>query len=191
MKGEWCYYKEYFTPELCDYIITEGLKLPVKDGELGVDGTLTTNSNWRKSKVRFIQKTDPNFSFLFEAMWKMAIQANDEWFGFHISKLDYIQLAEYDSVYAGEYKKHHDVFWMNNDPNYHRKMTAVIQLSDPNTYEGGNLEMCNIDNYPDPDEIRTQGTAFFFPSFLEHQATKVTSGVRYSLACWFDGKKWT
>jgi PKHD-type hydroxylase len=38
--------------------------------------------------------------------------------------------------------------------------------------------------------VRTQGTAFFFPSFLEHQATMVTKGTRYSLACWFDGPKW-
>jgi PKHD-type hydroxylase len=190
MKGEWCYYKEYFPKDTCKYIIEEGLKLPVQDGKLGVDGTLITNSNWRKSKVRFIQKTDPNFAFLFESVWKMAIQANDEWFGFHISKLDYIQLAEYDSEYLGEYKKHHDVFWMNNDPYYHRKLTAVVQLTDPTEYEGGDLELCNPIQSPNVEEVRTQGTAFFFPSFLEHQATTVTKGTRYSLACWFDGPKW-
>ena len=189
MKGEWAYYKSVFTPEACEQILKDGLKLPVKDASLGVVGE-NTNNDYRRSKVRFIQKDDPNFVWLFDALWKMAIESNDLWFGFHISKIDYIQLAEYDESYQGEYKKHHDVFWMNNDPNYHRKLTCVVQLTDPSEYEGGNLELLNLNEYPDAEEIRQQGTAFFFPSFLEHQATAVTVGTRYSLACWFDGPKW-
>ena len=58
------------------------------------------------------------------------------------------------------------------------------------TYEGGNLVMCPPVSQPDTNEVRTQGTTFFFPSFLEHEATTVTKGTRYSLACWFDGPKW-
>lgn len=189
MKGEWCYFKQHFSPELCNIILEEGLKLPVNDARLGVTGDGVDN-NYRRSKVRFIQKSDENFQWLFDEMWKMAIQVNDEWFGFHISKITYIQLAEYDESYQGEYKEHHDVFWMNNDPYYHRKLTAVVQLTDPSTYEGGNLELVNPSQTPNADEVRTQGTAFFFPSFLPHKATTVTKGTRYSLACWFDGPKW-
>lgn len=188
MKGEWCYYKEFFTPEQCKKILEDGLSIPAKDADMGVSGEY--KSDHRKSKIRFIQDNDPQFTWLFDIMWKLAIQANDAWFGLHISKISYIQLAEYDSSYEGEYKKHHDVFWMNNDPYYHRKMTAVVQLTDPSEYEGGNLEMCSVSQYPDANEIRTQGTVFLFPSLFEHQATKVTSGTRYSLACWFDGPKW-
>lgn len=190
MRGEWCYFKEAFSPEECNRILQLGLQLPVQEAKLGVDGSSEYN-NYRKSKVRFIQKTDSTFDFLFDKMWKMAIQANDEWFKFHITKIDYIQLAEYDDSYQGEYKKHHDVFWMNNDPEYHRKLTAVVQLTDPSQYEGGNLEMICITQYPNAEEVRLQGTTFFFPSFLEHQATAVTKGTRYSLACWFEGNKWT
>jgi PKHD-type hydroxylase len=189
MRGEWCYFKEYFTPEICDKILELGLKLPVQNAKMGVDGSFQS-SEYRKSKIRFIQKEDPNFTFLFEALWKMAIQSNDEWFGFHISKISYIQLAEYDASYQGEYKKHNDVFWLNNDPIYHRKLTAIIQLTDPSTYEGGNLELFNLNQYPNAEEVRSRGTVFFFPSFIDHQATAVTKGTRYSLAAWFDGPKW-
>lgn len=190
MRGEWCYFKGHFTSEQCAKILEDGLKLPVQEGKLGVSGDSSV-ANHRKSKVRFIQKTDPTFEWLFDAMWKMAIQANDEWFQFHITRIDYIQLAEYDSSYAGHYNKHHDVFWMNGDPVYHRKLTAVVQLTDPSTYEGGNLVMCEpVNQQPDVNDVRTQGTTFFFPSFLEHEATAVTQGTRYSLACWFDGPKW-
>jgi PKHD-type hydroxylase len=189
MKGEWCYFKEYFTPEQCAKILEDGLKLPAQESKLGADGTTEVNE-YRKSKVRFIQRNDPTFEWLFDAMWKMAIQANDEWFNFHITRIDYIQLAEYDESYLGEYKRHHDVFWLNNDPHYHRKITSVIQLTDPSTYEGGNLIICPPVQQPDANELRTQGTTIFFPSFLEHEATPVTKGTRYSLACWFDGPKW-
>ena len=123
-------------------------------------------------------------------MWKLAIESNDQWFGFHLSKIDYIQLAEDDSAIEGEYKKHHDVFWLNSDKNYHRKLSAVIQLSDPNDYDGGDLVLYPQQESPSSFEIKTQGSVILFPSFIEHQANKVTRGKRYSLACWFDGPKW-
>lgn len=189
MKGEWCYFKGAFAPDVCDKILKLGLQLPSKEATMGVDGSVKV-SEFRRSKIRFIQQSDPNFTFLFDAMWKMAIEANDLWFNFHVTKISYIQLAEYDESYQGEYKKHSDVFWMNNDAHYHRKLTAVVQLTDPSTYEGGNLELFGLSEYPNSQEVRGQGTAFFFPSFLEHQATMVTKGTRYSLACWFDGPKW-
>ena len=192
MKGEWCYFKEYFNADICEKILNDGLKIPSKDAELGVGGTIRSDNDLRRSKIRFIQNTDPNFTWLFDDMWKMAIRANNDWFGFHITKLDYIQLAEYDASYGGEYKVHHDVFWINDDPHHHRKLTAVVQLTNPDDYEGGELEICDhtVTNHPNPVEVSAQGTTIFFPSFLEHKANKVTKGKRYSLACWFDGPKW-
>jgi PKHD-type hydroxylase len=188
MKGEWCYFKEYFTQQECSEILELGLKLPVEDAKMGTSGE-TDLDNYRKSKIRFIKKEDSSFDFLFDKMWKMALQANNDWFNFHITKISYIQLAEYASSYEGEYKRHNDVFWMNNDPQYHRKLTAVVQLTDPLTYEGGNLQLFSSFE-PDKSDMRAQGTTVFFPSFLDHQAHPVTKGTRYSLACWFDGPKW-
>lgn len=189
MKGEWCYFQNVFTPDECDYIIQEGLKIPGNKAKLGVEGSLT-DTNYRNSDIRFFQHTDPQFKFIFDRLWQNAIVANREWFQFNINKLDYIQMAEYDSSYKGFYSRHHDVFWMNNDPVYHRKMSCVVQLTDDSKYEGGNLELFNLKEYPNKNEVRKQGTAFFFPSFIEHQACPVTTGIRYSLAAWFDGPKW-
>ena len=191
MRGEWCYFKSYFTPEQCVKILSDGLKLPAQDAKLGVAGMSEySNDEYRKSKIRFIQQANhPQFQWLFDELWKMGMQANRDWFNFHITNLSFVQLAEYDESYSGEYKKHHDVFWINND-NYHRKLTCVIQLTDPATYEGGDFEMYDLNQYPDKNEIRTQGTAIFLPSFINHAALPVTKGTRYSLACWFDGPKW-
>ena len=66
----------------------------------------------------------------------------------------------------------------------------MIQLTDPSTYKGGDFEMYDLNQYPDKEEIRTQGTVSFLPSFIPHAALPVTEGTRYSLAVWFEGPKW-
>lgn len=188
MLGEWCFYGGRFSKDQCEWIVEEGLKVPGQRANLGAYGE-SRNEDYRRSDVHFLLKEHSQFQWLFDDMWKMALEANDHWFGFHLSKLDFMQLAEYDSAYEGEYKKHHDVFWINGT-NYHRKLTAVVQLSDPNDYEGGDLILYNQNQRIDANEIRKQGTVIFFPSFIEHQAEKVTKGKRYSLAAWMDGPHW-
>lgn len=189
MKGEWCYFKSYLSPDMCNKIIEDAQSIIPQDASLGVYGE-ESNNDVRRSKIRFVSKDDWRFSYLFDILWKTALQANDDFFNIHISKLDFIQIAEYDSAYQGEYKDHHDVFWLNDDPFYHRKLTAVIQLSDPATYEGGNLELSGTKFSPPADELREQGTIIYFPSLVVHRACPVTTGVRYSVAAWFDGPKW-
>jgi PKHD-type hydroxylase len=144
----------------------------------------------RRTKIRFINAGDWRFEYIFNIFWKTGISANDDFFQFNISRLTYLQFAEYNSNVQAEYKTHHDVFWMNNDPEYHRKLTAVVQLTDPLTYVGGDFQMFDLAQNPNADEIKTQGTVIFLPSFIEHQANPVIKGTRYSLACWFDGPKW-
>lgn len=189
MKGEWCFFNSYFSPQSCNEILEEGMKIPGGQATLSLDGNVT-DDNFRRSEVRFIPNTNQKLGWLFDNLWKMAIIANNDWFNFHITRITFIQLAEYNSSYQGEYKKHHDVFWINNDPIYHRKLTAVVQLTDPNTYEGGDFQLYDVNQYPDPKIIREQGTVIFLPSFVNHAALPVTKGVRHSLACWFEGPKW-
>lgn len=188
MKGEWCYYKSYFTTDQCNEIIQLSKTLPEEDGKIGVDGALIANES-RRSKIRFIQKTDSRFNFLFDAIWKMAIECNNEWFGFHLSKIDFLQFTEYSEAYRGEYQRHHDVFYINNDPVYHRKLSCVIQLSDPETYDGGDFEVYET-HHPLPIEVRNKGTVIWIPSFTRHAVTPVTRGTRYSMVGWIDGPKW-
>ena len=187
--GEWCYFNSYINKETCNKIITDALQITPQDAVVGINGINTqVNTQIRKSKVRFINSNDWKFNYLFDALWKTAIQANNDFFNIHITKLDFVQFAEYDASYEGEYKEHHDVFWNNQDPYYHRKLSCVIQLSDPNTYEGGDLEL--TESTALDKECRNQGTIVYFPSMMRHRANRVTKGVRYSIAAWFEGPKW-
>ena len=186
MKGEWCYFKSYFSADECKSILERSKELTFREATLGESGD-TENSGHRKSKVAWVYPE--LFPDLYDTLWKLERQANKDWFGFHVDNLEYIQIAEYDGNIQGEYKKHQDVFYINGSER-HRKLSAVIQLSDPNDYEGGDLQFFDCLYYPDAADIRQQGTVIFFPSFIYHQANPVTSGIRYSLAAWFEGPRW-
>ena len=190
MKGEWCYFKSYFSKDFCNEIIKAGLTIPPSLPHVGDGVNSRVNNDYRRCKIRFLRGGDLRFKYLFDELWRCVIRANSDFFDVHISKLDYIQMAEYDSSTLDEYKAHHDVFWMNNDPNYHRKLTCLVQLSDPNDYEGGNFEITETSSFPNSEDIKQQGTIIVFPSMFMHKANPVTKGMRYSLAAWFDGPKW-
>jgi len=70
-----------------------------------------------------------------------------------------------------------------------RKLSFVLQLSDPDDYEGGNLQLIDDDgqNYIAP---RQKGTIILFDSRTSHRVLKVTKGVRKSLVGWTVGPRW-
>ena len=50
MKGEWCYFKSYFSPDECKSIIDRSKTLQFQEATLGEDAS-TENSGHRKSRV--------------------------------------------------------------------------------------------------------------------------------------------
>jgi len=66
-----------------------------------------------------------------------------------------------------------------------RKLSLVVQLSDPADYEGGRLEI-NAGGDVKAMPI-SQGTLIAFPSFVLHHVSPVTAGRRFSLAAWVHG----
>ncbi len=66
-----------------------------------------------------------------------------------------------------------------------RKLTLVVQLSDPNDYHGGSLQTW-AGNQP-AIAMKSQGAATVFPAFALHRVTPVTQGERWSLTTWVHG----
>jgi PKHD-type hydroxylase len=70
-------------------------------------------------------------------------------------------------------------------PINHRKISITIQLSDPDEYEGGDLELwAGVGQVKAP---RFQGCAVLFPSYILHRVTPVITGTRKSLVLWVGG----
>jgi len=70
-----------------------------------------------------------------------------------------------------------------------RKLSFVVQLSDADDYEGGNLQLLDEsgNSYFAP---RKRGTVILFDSRTQHRVLKVTKGVRKSLVGWVCGSRW-
>jgi len=165
--------------DFCDSIISGLLKLPEQDAT-----TFGGQKDHRRSKVRWVNGEHG----LRDIMMKYVIQANTA-IGVDIHHLiSELQFTEYDSEYEGKYDLHHDIDW-NADKPYDRKLSIVIQLSDPDTYEGGDLSFSEVQN-PERNDLRKRGTIIVFPSYLQHQVSPVTSGVRHSLVSWVWGTRW-
>ena len=159
--------------------------------EKGFDATIEDNSvsdeGVRRSKVAFFNplelgdvftKISQSISFFNAKEWNFDLTSFvEDW-----------QYTIYDSASKGYYDWHLDLndTW-NSSP---RKLSAVIQLSDPSEYEGGEL----IIKFGSDDQCtqvasKEKGALIIFPSYMLHKVSPVTSGVRKSLVIWVSGPK--
>lgn len=93
----------------------------------------------------------------------------------HHFNIDFIEYYEVKEYRAGDsFGPHVDTHGRVNEV-LDRKMNLIIQLSDPETYEGGDLVVLK------DQTTKRLGSAIFFPSNYTHYVTEVTSGTRYSL----------
>ena len=70
-----------------------------------------------------------------------------------------------------------------------RKLSTIVQLSNPDDYEGGEFQFFNGEEEPEDLKIKSQGSVIVFDSLDWHRLTPITSGVRYSLTQWSQGPK--
>jgi len=79
--------------------------------------------------------------------------------------------------------------FVNENVEMVRKLSFAMQLSDPDDYEGGNVQLIDEGgkNYIVP---RQRGTIVLFDSRTQHRVLKVTKGVRKSIVGWTVGPRW-
>lgn len=187
MNQFWQYWTGGVDEYLLDAIIERGDTYPAVEAGLGFDGS-TPNDQYRSSEIRWIPPGVSENRFIPDLLWYFVRIANRDAFGFHVDHLNDIQYTTYHGSEGGKYDWHSDTFWANPST-YDRKLSVVIQLSEPDEYEGGDFEIDPQHPQPDPVDLRKRGTIIIFPSFLRHRVTPVTSGTRKSLVAWVEGPK--
>lgn len=171
-----------------DAIKEVGNKQPIAPTNIGFNGATTEIDAVRKSEIRWLNAYDQETRFIVETLWNFAIDANRSHFGFDLNYLRDIQYTTYNADVAAKYDWHQDTFWLNPTAN-HRKLSIVVQLSEPDEYEGGEFQIDSEFGILDQNVIKQRGTVMVFASFMKHRVTPVTSGVRRSLVCWVEGPK--
>ena len=176
----WAYTLGAFDADECKKIIELGTSL-----ELGRGTTYRENPSdpapHRKSEVSWIMPSEDS-EWLFRKMTDLVVGANDRYFNFDLMGFaEGFQFTRY-SAPAGEYKRHVDRISLGG---VSRKLSVVVQLTDPSEYEGGELSLYNGE---EPEVVdKAIGNVCFFPSYTLHQVTPVTSGTRHSLVAWVTG----
>lgn len=79
--------------------------------------------------------------------------------------------------------------FMNKNCEQVRKLSFSLLLSDPDTYEGGNLQLLDETGRP-YIAPRQRGVIVLFDSRTSHRVKKVTKGVRKSIVGWVTGPRW-
>lgn len=140
----------------------------------------------RSSQVKWVHQT-PEWYWLYEKLSNMAVTANQTLWNFDLFHIpEAIQYTEYLATNNGKYDWHQDI-----GPGMlsKRKVSITVQLSEPDEYEGGDLQLFTGGNPEDnpTSAPRKAGCVFIFPSYIMHRVTPVTSGTRKSFVLWLGG----
>ena len=193
-------------PEKVVDLIEEDLSLRF-DEQMGDSRLMgdALNKDKRNSKNAWV----PTNHWLGGFMWHYISRANRENFLYDLRCIDgeSMQYTQYDvgqfyswhndAGIAGAYKpatvgNRSDGLaqdFVNENIELVRKLSFVLQLSDPDDYEGGNLQLLDEGGatYFAP---RKRGTVILFDSRTQHRVLPVKSGLRKSIVGWTVGPRW-
>ncbi len=174
----YAYSKKVFSENECNHIIELANKYSSFDGT--ITGKNKLEKQIRDSNISWIFP-DSDSEWIFRKLVDTVNYLNDRFFMFDISGfIEGLQFTRYKAP-SGHYGKHVDNSFKTNI----RKLSITVQLSNPNDYQGGDLNFYTGDK-PITAE-KEQGMIYVFPSYILHQVTPVKKGERKSLVGWITG----
>lgn len=176
----WYWFQYGFSNEEIDRVHEVASEFEYSDATtLGEEGP---NEEIRKSRIKWISNASPSATWIYDKIMDQIRIANENLWNFDlISSSENIQYTEYHEG-GGHYGYHVDI---GPGAASHRKVSIVVQLSDPSEYAGGEFEILRGMN---PEQLpKNRGAVILFPSYILHRVKPVTSGTRKSLVLWVGG----
>ena len=177
-----------FTAPQCRRIVELGRTLPAERGAL-VDQGPEGVGPVRDSMTAWLGPS-PDTDWIFERLAGVVEWANERY------RFDLVGFEE-DLQFTTYHRRGAHYGWHQDGLDgavASRKLSVVVQLSDPESYRGGELEFLGTAEERDPGRRRefhrrstALGTAVVFPSFEFHRVRPLRSGVRRSLVAWVGG----
>lgn len=162
----------------CDSLtLTNGI-VGSKNNENAYDGKV------RESKVAWIGLNDDS-QFIYDRLAFILRNLNGQFYNFDIYGFsEDLQFTVYEEDTNGHYTWHVDS-GVSDNGSVPRKLSLVLQLTDPSEYEGGDLEIMTSST---PTQIKKEkGLIAVFPSYTLHRVTPVTKGIRKTIVVWATG----
>ena len=185
-------------PEICDGIIRDCKENILEEASVyeyagagAATQSLSNDPDLRKTSVNFIRDEDNKANKL---AWHFLREANKRVFNYDLNYFQEVQFAEYQE---GDFFDWHQDATGPDENNELRKLSLTLVLSDPDTYEGGELQffnggrpmkdMGNISGEQVAKDIKAKGSVIVFDSSDWHRVTPLVEGTRHSIVCWTVG----
>lgn len=174
------WWENEFTDEELDWLQNKAKEATQKAQVGGMNGG-EVDDQVRRSELNWLKK-DPDCAWVFEKLSHVASKLNADYFGFDLTGFgEHLQLTNYDESNQGTYIWHQDF----GSSGISRKLSMVLQLSDPKDYQGGELQLLTR---KEPTSIqKKRGLITVFPAWTLHQVTPVIKGNRQTLVTWVSG----
>jgi PKHD-type hydroxylase len=173
------YYENLFNDEELKWIKFFGKNLPLEQAT--VRG-LEVDTKIRSSYVSWVGVNDVT-RWIYQKLTDCILEVNEVHFKYELEKIENLQFTYYSGKDTSFYERHLDTI-SNTEPT-NRKLSFVLQLSDPSEYDGGELRLHIGSSHT---VIKKQkGLITFFPSHTLHECSPVTSGERYVIVGWIHG----
>ena len=149
---------------------------------LAKDGVTRTVSRTRTCTSCWVPFAK-HYEWIYKVMRELTDRINADVWRFDIQGIQQLQILRYSPMQ--KFSWHYDTYTSEAPV---RKLTAVVNLSDPSEYLGGGLQVkADLVN---GRFIREQGAGTWFPSYIEHRARAPIFGTRWVLVAWFTGPAW-
>lgn len=184
-KDSFAYWEDFLSEEDLRYLVTVEQWKALHTAAIGGSGAHSVvNKDVRETGVAWVYPDEQN-KHIWQKISNVVAEVNSRFFKFDLTGFyEPMQLGFYSSENNGHYNWHIDAGV--GDRGAPRKLSMALMLSDPNTFEGGELQLKA--NNDDPVTVeQKRGRAWFFPSYMLHRVTPVTRGYRQSAVLWVGG----
>lgn len=173
------WWEDGFTLKELDYL----QNIAMNNKQAALIGNNQNNPEHRVSEISWLQDEKENIQ-IFDKLSHIVSSLNSQFFRFNLSCFsEAAQLTNYSEHNQGKYDWHLDS-GKENSPC--RKLSLVLQLTNPDNYEGGELQILTG---KDPISLpKRRGLVTVFPSHTLHRVTPVTKGTRQSMVLWVTGE---
>lgn len=192
---QWRGEQPFLSPPECRELIAIGNSVSLGFGTIGNGDNYgyKLDKGYRCVRTRALYPESDGVTWLYQRIHKLVATANAEHFRFDLTGIEQgVQFLRYDapetsSDAPGHYNWHQD---FGGGASSLRKLSLVVQLSDPTDYDGCELRLftdCDFAPHGDGQPLKAQGDGILFPAWTPHMVTPIVRGTRYALAAWVCG----
>jgi len=173
------WWKDAFTKQELDWLQGKAKEV-TKEAGVG-RGQGVVDESIRRAEIDWLRKNEET-DWVYSRLAHVVTSLNADYFGFDLTGFgEPLQLTNYCESRQGTYKWHQDF----GGAGVSRKLSVVLQLSDPRDYEGGELQLLTK---TEPTSMEKQrGLITVFPPWTLHQVTPVVKGSRQTIVTWVSG----